>query len=40
MEIVGGAEALRQATEEESDDEPDLLVDRTTAEDLFPARPS
>jgi hypothetical protein len=40
MEIVGGAEALRQATEEEGDDEPDLLIDRTAPADLFPARPS
>jgi F-type H+-transporting ATPase subunit gamma len=40
MEIVGGAEALRQATEDEADDDPDLLIDRTAPADLFPARPS
>ena len=34
MEIVGGAEALRQA---QSGDDEDLIVDQTFPEDLFPA---
>jgi F-type H+-transporting ATPase subunit gamma len=35
MEIVGGAEALRQAQADKSGDEPDLLIDRTSAANLF-----
>jgi hypothetical protein len=35
MEIVGGAEALRQAQADKPGDEPDLLIDRTSAANLF-----
>jgi hypothetical protein len=38
MEIVGGAEALRQAKATASGAEPDLLADRTLDTDLFKVR--
>jgi F-type H+-transporting ATPase subunit gamma len=38
MEIVGGAEALRQSKARAAGFEPDLLLDRTIDTDLFQAR--